>query len=148
MGIVEKKYIDRKIIIKTRILAIMVLVLAGILIYHIVRYPQLFWATAGVVTGGYFLGRYIVLRIKAFEWDEKTLKVVTKFDKVGKIVLAFYVVFAVLRKWIFEEYFQGTALTQVILASVTGIILGRIFGTRAHIKKAFFGKENKSLMED
>jgi hypothetical protein len=139
MGIVEKKYIDKKIVTKLRILAIMELVLLGILITHMVQSPGLILATVLTIIAGFFVGKYIVLRITAFDWDEKTLKVVTKVDRIGKIILGFYFVFALSRKWIFGQYFQGSALTQVILASAAGVILGRIFGTRTQIKKVFYG---------
>lgn len=98
----------------------------------IVTFPL---AILGILIG-IFLG-FITARMFHLSWDENAKKIVSRLDVFGGVILVFYLIFALLRGKIVEYFIHGPAVGGVSLSIVTGIMIGRVFGTRGKIMKIF-----------
>jgi membrane protein required for beta-lactamase induction len=81
---------------------------------------------AGLI-GGVVVG-VVVSRMYRLDWDHSAREVVSRIDRVGALVLALYLVFAITRSWLLGQWVQGAALGPVSLSVVAGIMLGRVGG--------------------
>lgn len=95
--------------------------------------------------GGFALGVTIGLlagRMFIIFWHPETEKVVSRLDKVGIVILAFYIILEVGRKWVFGHWLHGAELNAFGLAILTGLLLGRLLSMAIKIKKILVA-ENK-----
>ena len=129
-----KKHIDKKLIRRIRMLIIILLVMAGALVYEILTsHINLLWVLLGLILGS-IIG-FIVGRMFSIEWHEGKEKVIGRLDVIGIIVLVIYIAVSVTRHWIFAHWFVGAILTAFTLSFVEGVMLGRILSLRFNIKR-------------
>lgn len=130
-----KKYVHRKLLFRLRRLAIIFLIIIGILIYEISHnYIAGYLATGGFILG-IAIGLMVNKRMHIISWDAETNKAVTRMDRLGIIILVAYILFAILRHWIFSHWFTGNALTAFSMSVAAGGMLGRIYSTRQKVRQ-------------
>ncbi|MDB5202720.1 MAG: hypothetical protein JWQ27_2129 [Ferruginibacter sp.] len=130
----RKKFVEKKLLTRVRLFAIISLLMIAIGIYNVtVGYvsPLLAIAAFGA---GIMLG-LLVGRASNVVWHEETGKAISKMDRFGVIVLVCYIVFAIFRKWIFQHWLTGHQLSAFIICFSAGIMLGRFLTLRSRILK-------------
>ena len=130
-----RKYVHRKLLFRLRRLAIIFLIIIGILIYEISHNYIAGYLAAGGFILGIAIGLMVNKRMHIISWDAETNKAVTKMDRLGIIILVAYILFAIMRQWIFSFWFHGNALTAFSLSVGAGGMLGRLWSTRQKIRQ-------------
>lgn len=132
-----KNHIDKKIIIRLRILLFLLLAMTIFLFHELnkeISYLPI--ALMGIFVG-YILGRLFFIRSRKFVWNETSLKLITTIDWYGFIVLIIYLLFFFGKNWFFGHWFHDLKLVVITLSLSIGIKIGRILGTRSQVRKAF-----------
>lgn len=128
----RKQYIDKKLIRRLRILALIFLILLGIGLYDIaLGYLPVLLALAALV-GGVGLG-LLVGRAFNVVWHEETSKAISRIDLFGGVILGAYILFALFRRWLFEHWLHGHQLSAFVICFSSGIMLGRLITLRSRI---------------
>lgn len=126
--------IDKKLIQKLKMFAVILLLMTATSIYEmLISDIKLLWILFGIILGitiGVIIGRMIHV-----EWHEEDNKVIGRLDVIGAIVLATYIAASMYRHWIFAHWFSGNMLTAFTLSFIEGIMIGRIISLRLNIKK-------------
>jgi hypothetical protein len=129
------RFVHKKLLFRLRRLAIIFLLISGILIYEISQdYIAGYMATAGFLLG-VAIGLMVAHRMHRISWDAETSKAVTKMDRLGIIILVFYLLFAISRKWIFSHWLHGYSLSAFSLSVAAGGMLGMLWTTRQQIRQ-------------
>lgn len=127
-----RKHLDRKLIFRLYIFALIFMIMLGILAYDIFRRTIGFTLGGGLLLGimiGFVTGRIFVTK-----WHEQAKKVVTQIDEVGVVVLILYILFSVFRNRIFGHWLHVPILTAFTFSIIGGVILGRLLATTRSIK--------------
>ena len=126
--------IDKKLIRRIRMFAVILFVMAGALVYEILTsHINLLWVLLGLILG--FIIGSIVGRMFSIEWHEEEKKVIGRLDVVGIVVLIIYIAVSITRHWVFAHWFVGAILTAFTLSFVAGVMLGRLLSLRFNIKR-------------
>ncbi|MBI3581051.1 MAG: hypothetical protein HY098_03085 [Nitrospinae bacterium] len=138
-----KKHMEGRLSRRLTVFLIITTVLSVIVILNVVE-GRISPLLAG---GGFALGVTVGLlagRMFIIFWHPETEKVVSRLDKVGFIILAFYIALEVGRKWVFGHWLHGATLNAFGLAILTGLLLGRFLSMAIKIRKILV-EENKIL---
>jgi len=129
-----KEYIDAKLIRRLKILVLILVVMAGVVVYEIfISNINIFLATGGLFLG--FVIGLIAGRMFSIEWHEESSKVVGRLDALGIAVLVLYILFSIARHWIFAHWLTGAVLSAFTFTFIEGAMLGRVMSLRFSIKK-------------
>ncbi|HUS02018.1 MAG TPA: hypothetical protein VMY77_09840 [Chitinophagaceae bacterium] len=129
------RFVHRKLLFRLRRLAIIFITITVILIYEISHnYIAAYLAMFGFMLG-MIIGLLVARRMHNISWDAETNKAVTKMDRVGIVILALYLLFAISRQWILSHWLQGYALSAFSLSVAAGGMLGRLWSTRQKIRQ-------------
>ena len=129
-----RKYIDKKLLRRIIMLAAILLVMTGILIYEILFSDiHILFIIFGIIIG--LIVGSIVGRIFSIEWHTESSKVVSRLDIVGGIILFIYIILSIFRHWIFAHWFEGITLSVFTFSFVEGVMVGRILSLRFSINK-------------
>lgn len=127
-----RKHIDKKLQRSLRIYFIISLILIGVISFEIITgVVKIEFALIGIAIG-VFLG-FFTARMYHISWDHDAKQIVSKLDKFGGIILVLYIILAFSRKIIISYFIHGPAVGGVSIAIVTGIMVGRVLGTRGKI---------------
>jgi hypothetical protein len=129
------KFVHRKILFRLRRLAITFLIITGILIYELSQYYVAFYTAIGGYVIGIFIGWLISKRMHLISWDAEANKTVSRMDRVGIFILVAYLVFALLRHWIFSHWLHGHVLTAFTLSIASGGMISRFYHTRKQVRR-------------
>jgi hypothetical protein len=135
----RKKFVDKKLIFRLRLFAIIFLIMTGIGIYDVVIGNLHVIVAFAALAGGIGIG-LLVGRAMNVVWHEETNKAVTKMDKFGIIILVSYIVFALFRKKLFAHWLTGHQLSAFIIFLSAGIMLGRLITLRGRLYKVLKGQ--------
>ncbi|MEO7961396.1 MAG: hypothetical protein ABIR19_07610 [Ginsengibacter sp.] len=128
-------FVHKKLLFRLRRLAIFFLVAISFLGYEIAKDGEAFYfAILGILMGiliGYVAGN----KMHSIKWDNEAMKVVSKMDRVGIVVLVIYILFSISRRWIFSHWLTGNLLTTFILAISCGTISSRLWFVRRKIRE-------------
>jgi hypothetical protein len=127
------QHIDKKILMRFRIFALISLVFFGILGWDLYRgtitLPLLVVAFAvGIGIG------IIASRMNHLSWDHDGKKVVGRIDRIGAGVLVLYIIFAFFRTKIVGVFIHGPMLGTVTVAVMGGLFIGQIIGARNGVR--------------
>ncbi len=126
------KHVDKKLRNRLRLYVFISLILIGIVLFevctNVVSFPL---ALVGIVIGICF--GFITSRMYHISWDHDAKQIVSRLDLFGIIILISYIIFSVFRKHIIEYFIHGPAVGGVSLSIATGVMIGRILGTRGKI---------------
>jgi len=126
--------IDKKLIRRIRMLAIILFAMTTVLVYEILTsYINILWVLVGVTFG--FIVGIIVGRMFSIEWHEESNKVVGRLDIIGGVILVVYIALSIAKHWIFAHWFVGSILTAFTISFIEGVMIGRIFSLRFQIER-------------
>lgn len=129
------KHIQGKLLFRFRRLAVFFIIIIAIVIDEVSHhYLAGYLALMGFVAG-FILGVLISRRMHSINWDVETQTAVTSMDKIGILILVAYLVFAIMRRWIFGHWLNGYALTAFSLSVGAGSMLGRLYTIRQSIRR-------------
>lgn len=128
-----KKHIDRKLIFRIRMFYLIGISLTGLMLYDILEGIIGIELSLGGFLIGLFLG-FLATRMFIIHWHEEKAKIVSRFDRIGIIIMVLYVAFSVSRTWLFGHWIHGYVLTAFTYSILAGIMIGRIAGMRLKIK--------------
>lgn len=122
------KHLDRKLRFRLRIYFLVSIILLGAVLFEILTSRvNLLLALIGLLVGG-FIG-VIAARRFLLSWDKNEKKVIAELDFIGGVILVLYIASAIFRSRIIGHFVQGSYVTGTSLSVVTGIMIGRVFGT-------------------
>lgn len=127
------QHIDRKILMRARIFAVVSLVFAVILLWDLYKGSISFLFLVIAVAVGIGIGM-IASRINHLSWDHDGKKVISRLDSVGIVVLVLYISFAVFRQKIVGIFVHGPMIGTVTIAVMGGLFIGQILGIRNGVK--------------
>jgi hypothetical protein len=131
---VLKTHIDRKLLFRAIMFFAMFMVMTAFVIYDIVQNPQSLALAMMGYCGGIVIGLIVSRMFKIF-WHEEQSKVMSKFDEVGIVILAGYIIFALGRNFFLGYFFAGQILIIFSFSILAGIMFGRFAGLRSGIIK-------------
>jgi hypothetical protein len=103
------------------------IVLIGVMVFHVIEdqvnpiFPFIS-LIAGVGIG------IVVSRVYRISWDHGAAQVISRFDEIGIVILALYILFEVLRDRIVEQFVHGPDVVATSSALIAGIMIGRVVG--------------------
>ena len=118
--------IDNKLTNQLRIFFGIFLLMTVLVVFHLIadRINPL-WALVGAVFG-VVIGR-ILGRTKALNWNESTQTVVATSSLIGTIILLAYIVFAVFKSKLIDNWISDPEIVSVVgLALTAGVMIGRM----------------------
>lgn len=129
-----RSHIDKKLQRRLRLyFGISLLLLCAVLFEVFIGIVGFAFALLGILIG---LGLgFISARMFHLSWDQDAKKIVSRLDLFGGVILVLYILFAVFRSRIIGHFIHGPAVGGVSISIVTGIMIGRFFGTRGRIRK-------------
>ncbi len=135
-----KKHIDKKLVRRMIMFAIILTIMTGVLVYEIfISNINLLWIIVGIVAG-IFIG-FIAGRIFTIEWSKEKKVVVGRLDLIGGIVLTLYILVSIGRSWIFAHWFKGMMLTAFTFSFIEGAMIGRLLSMRFNIKRVLIEQD-------
>ena len=130
----RKQFVDKKLIFKLRLFIILFTGMLSISIYEAFQsYISFGWAIVGFIAGG-AIGLLIGWGANVI-WHEEANKVITKMDILSGVILVVYIIFAILRRWIFRHWFSGNELSAFIFCLSSGVMMGRFLSIRRQVVK-------------
>lgn len=138
---IAKQHVERKLLIRLRIFAGIILIITGFIVRDIaMQHIGVGLALLGVALGltiGLIAGRMF----KIF-WHTETQKVVSRLDRIGTIFLMLYIGVEVGKKWLFGYWLAGAELNAFGLVFLAGLLLGRLLTMASSVRK-ILKQENK-----
>jgi hypothetical protein len=135
-----KKHIDKKLVRRMTMFAIILTIMTGVLVYEIfISNINFLWIIVGIAVG-IFIG-FVAGRIFTIEWSQEKKVVVGRLDLIGGIVLTLYILVSVGRSWIFAHWFKGMMLTAFTFSFIEGAMIGRLLSMRFNIKRVLIEQD-------
>ena len=135
----RRRHIDKKLLIKLRMFALIFLIMAGIGVYNVAEGNIRLILALSALGGGILIG-LLVGRANNIIWHEEDEKAISKMDLFGIIILVAYILFAIFRKKIFSHWLAGHELSGFIIWFSSGIMLGRLLTLRTMVIKVLRGQ--------
>jgi len=129
-----KEHVDKKLLRRLKMLALIVFVMASLLVYDVITSRiNILFVIIGIIIG---VGIGIIVgRMFSIEWHVEESKVISRLDLIGGIILIVYIVLSIFRHWIFAHWFTGAILSAFTISFAEGVMIGRILSLRFFIKK-------------
>jgi hypothetical protein len=92
----------------------------------------------GLVAIGLIVGLIIgfaIGRIFKLAWHEDTRQVIMNLDKMSFVLIGVYIAFRVFGDELLKHYIQGSALSALTFALLSGILLGRLFSVWGGVRR-------------
>lgn len=102
---------------------------------------SLMLASAGLAIG--LIIGLVAARMFRLSWDKDARQVISRLDMFGVIILVLYLLISIFRNTILSEFVEKTYITGTSISIVTGVMIGRVFGTGRRIRAIL--KEEKIL---
>ena len=133
-------YVDKKLKRRILIYIILAAIILGIALYEAWIAQYFWWYIVGLWGGAVMLG-VLFARIFHIRWDEDQELITSKIDRVGIVVLVFYILFAFSRRFIIQEFIHGHAkFIAIYMALASGVMFGRFVGIYRSIRKLLHQK--------
>ncbi len=129
------RFVHRKLLFRLRRLALLFILIVAIVVDEVLLNYISWYMAAGGFLLGLILGVVVGRHMHQISWDAETSKAITRMDSFGIILLLAYLIFSILRRWIFSHWLQGYTLTAFSLSIGAGGMLGRLFVTRKKIRQ-------------
>ena len=128
----HRSHLDKKLRNNLRIYVLVTIILFSILGYDIaIGIVGITAASIGIVIGVVF--GFVTARMFRLSWDHDAKKIISQLDKLGIAIIILYIVLAIFRNRLIELFVHGPAVGGISIAIVTGVMIGRILGTRGRI---------------
>lgn len=125
---------DRKLRFRLGLFLVIGIGLLGLICWDVFQAVLPWWMAIAAVGIGYAIG-VVFGRSMKVRWDAERERIVTQLDIVGILVIAIYVVLAIFRNWLLDQWLTGVTLTAVTFAVAAGVLIGRYFGVRHRIRR-------------
>ena len=129
-----KEFVERKLLIRLRIFFFIIFVLFDCIILEISLNNINPLLSVSAVFFGTFFG-FLFVRRKRIFWHEETNTVIARMDKLGILILIFYILFVLVRHWFLEHWLRGSEITAFSLSFATGSMIGRVWTIRRNIRR-------------
>lgn len=117
-------------------------ILVMIVLYEMLSMKvSLMLASAGLAIG--LIIGLVAARMFRLSWDKDARQVISRLDMFGVIILVLYLLISIFRNTILSEFVEKTYITGTSISIVTGVMIGRVFGTGRRIRAIL--KEEKIL---
>lgn len=127
-----RKHVDKKLRSRLLVYGLISIVLFSITSFEVISgVVSPLFAIVGVLIGC-GIG-FISARMFHLSWDHDGQKIVSKLDSFGVIILVLYIISAFFRRMLIGYFVHGPAVGGVSISIVTGIMIGRVLGTRGRI---------------
>lgn len=130
---ISRHHIDTKLRIRLLIYAVVALVTLGITAFHVVRNDESPPVASASLVLGFVVG-LLSARMFHVSWDGDTNKVIARLDVVGGMILVAYIVFTFLKDQLLGTVVPTAELGAATVAVTAGVMVGRVVGTRGHIR--------------
>ena len=121
-------HLDKKLRFRLRIYFVISVIMIGVVMFEVLSEKvSLSLALIGLMLG-VFVG-VIAARMFLLSWHKDAKKVISRLDFVGGAILVIYIIIAIFRGRIIGHFVQGSYVTGTSISVVTGIMIGRVFGT-------------------
>jgi hypothetical protein len=121
-----RELVDRQLTFQLGIFFAVFVIMTGLVRYHLIAdriYPV--WALTGVVIG-VVIGR-VLRRAKALNWNTSSQTVIASSSLLGTIMLVAYIIFAIFKDEIVDNWISDPAIVTVVgLALTAGVMIGRL----------------------
>jgi len=129
--------IHRALIIRVGILFVISIIIAGIVWFNVWVRDVSVINTLSLQAVGFILGLYVFSRMNIVNWNEKDEIVQAgKMDTLGYITIVLYIVFEIGLRTLFNDFYPLGA-TVLIVAVISGTLIGRTFGIIMDIHRVF-----------
>jgi hypothetical protein len=128
--------VHKRIRIRLIIYFVVSILVLAISIFHIVKDNANWLAALVGLVIGFFLG-LIVSRAFKLSWNEKAAQITSSFDAIGITLLVLYILFEIFRNKIVANFVSGPSVIAVSFAVLSGVMYGRVIGTRGKIRRIF-----------
>lgn len=91
------------------------------------------WAISGLLIG--FVVGIFASRMYHLSWDDENNMIISHIDKIGAVILIFYLLFIFTRTYYLHQWFHGAPLSVIIISLATGTMVGNLMSTKRSIKK-------------
>lgn len=132
---IASMFMDKKLIRSLRILLLTILIMLILAIVNIIENPALWWYGMLGIFAGYIIGRMFFYRQKAIEFDEESLRVVSKMDWIGIMWLILSLSLDIGKKWVLSFWFPDYLVSVLGSSLIAGIMVGRLAKNIKQIKK-------------
>lgn len=130
----RKGYLDKLVLTRFRMFTLACAGMATLGMYLLIEgHIHLIYACLAFC-GGILLGS-LVGRTNNIVWQEEDKKVYAKFDVIGVIIMASYILFIFVRRKFLGIWLQGDELSGFILFLCSGVMLGRLLTLRKMVLK-------------
>ena len=139
---IHKQHIDKKFLFSLRLFILIFFITLGITIFDVIKF-QTQWRIPLVWIIIWAIVWTAMLYAQKVSRDADKLKVITKIDRTGMIIVGCYILFAFWRRRLFWHLIQGNGLVVLTLAFTAGTMISRLLVLSHGIKKLII-----SLYED
>jgi len=122
------KHIDKKLKFRLRIYLAISLVLLGIVLFDIFTNRVTPFLAAIGLSIGLIVG-VLTARMFILSWDKDAKKVISRLDIIGILIIVVYIGISIFRGRVIGYFVQGSYVTGTSFAVITGMMIGRVFGT-------------------
>jgi len=127
-------HVDKKLKFRLRLYFIIAVIMFLVVLYDVfTNILSLEFAVVGVIAG--IVVGVLSARMYQLSWDKDAEKIVSRLDLAGTVYLVLYIVFAIFRTKIIELFVHGPVIGAISFSIITGVIIGRVIGTRGAILK-------------
>jgi peptidoglycan/LPS O-acetylase OafA/YrhL len=130
--------LHRQVIWRLRIMALLVGLAGGIVLYDVVAHVLPPPIAAVIILMTTFIGIGMA-RIYKFDWSEEEELIVTqRMDWVSGLILVAYIILRLVSRSIIDGYYHNGQLTLALsLAALVGIALGRLIGMTIIVRRTY-----------
>lgn len=131
-----KDKVHKRLRIRLTIYFVISVLILGVSVFHIIKDGASFILSSIGLVSGVIIGT-VFSRIQKISWDKKASHVIAVYDGVGIFFLALYILFEIFRNQIVGEFISGPSVVAVSFALFSGLMYGRVIGTKGKIDEIF-----------
>ena len=136
-------HLDKRLRFRLRIYFFVALFMLAFVIFDVATAKiNILFALVSIIIG--IIVGVLSSRMFRISWSHNANKVVSQLDLFGVVILVLYILFEIKRNAIVGFFVQGPQVGAVSFAIISGIMIGRVLGTRGKIiqvlkeQKVFF----------
>jgi hypothetical protein len=137
-------YMSTKLIRRLRLYTAIMVIMFLIISYEVVRSNySIYLAVAGTSIG--LVVGIIISREYKLSWDDSAHQVIGQMDRIGGVILIFYLIFMVTRTILIGEWIHGTPLFASVLSITMGTMFSRVITTRISVENILKALKAKQI---
>lgn len=129
-----RDFVERKLLLRLKIFFGVFALLIVVIFYEVALHHIAAATCVGTIMLGMMMGAIFVRR-KRIYWEEETSRVIARMDRIGIVLLVFYIVIAIIRHFLLDHWLHGNQLVGFSLSFAAGTMLGRLLSMRSQIRQ-------------